>query len=72
MKYYKVTNYDETHHGYIYKDGMNLLDKPFEETGSCVKGGLYFTTIKHINKFYDYGCYLREILLPCPRSGRLG
>lgn len=62
--FYKVTNFKEVHHGYIYKDGLNILDKSFELTGSCVVGGLYFTTLEHIHKFYDYGCFLREITLP--------
>lgn len=63
-KYFKVTNDKEIHNGYVYKDGLNILDKPFQEIGSCVEGGLYFTTAKHIHKFYSYGIYLREITLP--------
>ena len=62
--YYKITNKEECHHDYQYVDGLNVLDKPFEATGSCVEGGLYFTTIEHIFKFLHYGCYLREITLP--------
>ena len=62
--YYKITNKEECHHGYQYVDGLNMLDKMFEREGSCVEGGLYFTTIEHIFKFLDYGCYLREITLP--------
>ena len=63
-KYYKITNHLEKHHGYQYQDGLNILDKPFEEEGKCVPGGLYFTTIEHIPNFYSYGVYLREIFLP--------
>ena len=62
--YYKITNKEECHNGYQYVDGLNILDKMFEPNGSCVVGGLYFTTIEHIFKFLDYGCYLREITLP--------
>ena len=62
--YFKITNEDESHRGYQYKDGLNILDKSFEREGSCVPGGLYFTTAKHIAKFLHYGCYLREITLP--------
>src|SRR5690349_5275845 len=62
--YYKITNKDENHNGYQYYDGLNILDKPFEKDGSCVSGGLYFTSIKHIFKYLSYGCYLREIKLP--------
>lgn len=64
VSYFKITNLREVHNGYVYTDGLNILDKPFEEVGSCVPGGLYFTTIDHIHKFYHYGCNLREISLP--------
>ena len=53
--YYKITNKNENHRGYQYVDGLNVLDKKFEPNGSCVEGGLYFTTIKHITRFVVYG-----------------
>ena len=64
MQYYKITNFEENHNGFQYKDGLNILDKPFEEKGSCVRNGLYFTTLEHIQKFYCYGVNLREVHLP--------
>ena len=63
-KFFKITNKEENHKGYQYKDGLNVLDKPFEEEGSCVPGGLYFTDAEHIFEFLAYGIYLREISLP--------
>ena len=62
--YYKITNKKECHNDFQYVDGLNVLDKLFEVEGSCVVGGLYFTTAKHILKFLGYGCYLREVMLP--------
>lgn len=62
--YYKITNAKEIHHDHIYHDGLNILNKSFDETGSCVSGGFYFTTLKYIHKFYSYGVYIREIYLP--------
>ena len=62
--YFKITNFNENHHGYQYQDGLNVLDKPFEKDGSCVEGGLYFTDLKNIYNYYGYGCWLREITLP--------
>ena len=64
VAYYKITNEKEIHNGYAYHDGLNILTEPFAETGSCVKGGFYFTTIEFIHKFFDYGVHLREISLP--------
>ena len=63
-RYYKITNKDETHHGYKYQDGLNILDKPFDEIGTSASSGLYFTTIEHVPKFYRLGIHLREVHLP--------
>lgn len=63
-KFFKITNEQENHYGFQYKDGLNILDKPFEKIGSCVPGGLYFTDAKHIFDFLEYGVYLREVFLP--------
>lgn len=62
--YYKVTNQTETHYGYQYKNGLNILDGFFDETGSCVAGGFYFTTANHIHHYYNYGVYIRQVYLP--------
>ena len=62
--YYKVTNKDECHNGFQYSTGLNIDVNPFQETGSCVKGGLYFTTLEHITYFFDYGIYVREVTIP--------
>jgi hypothetical protein len=45
-KLYKFTNKNEDHNGFIYKSGLNQLDnmkEKFNPTGTCSKGGLYFT-----------------------------
>jgi hypothetical protein len=62
--YYKITNETENHYGYQYKDGLNVLEEPFDETLKCGKGGLYFTTSEFIHLFHDYGCNLRIVELP--------
>lgn len=62
--YYKVINHTKIHYDFVYKDGLNVLDRPFEDHGSCVPGGLYFTTINNITEFYGYGIYLYEVFLP--------
>src|ERR1700733_6675589 len=62
--YWKITNENENHHGYQYKDGLNVLIEEFEPEGSCVPGGFYFTETKDILKFLVYGVYLREVILP--------
>ena len=64
--YYKVTNKNEYHHGFQYKDGLNILIGKFNDNpeASCVKGGFYFTDYDHLPKFFDYGVWIREITIP--------
>lgn len=64
--YYKITNKDENHNGFQYKDGLNVLLEPFNDdlTDTCCPGGFYFTSAEYILKFLSYGIYLREVTLP--------
>jgi hypothetical protein len=48
--FFKITNFNECHNDYQYKDGLNILDKPFEKECSCVKGGLYFSDRENIHE----------------------
>lgn len=63
---FKITNREETHHGYKYKDGLNILNGEFNDKleDKCGAGGFYFTTRQYINRFYSYGIYLREVTIP--------
>lgn len=62
----KITNEIETHFGFKYVDGLNILVSEFNDDPNvkCGSGGFYFTTKKHIQKFYSFGIYLREISIP--------
>jgi hypothetical protein len=62
--YVKITNNDECHNGFQYQDGLNIVNKPFEQTGSCASGGLYFTDLENVHNFYYYGVWLRIIEIP--------
>jgi len=64
--YYKVTTKTENHHGFQYKDGVNVLKQKFNSNpkASCVRGGFYFTDKKNILHFLGYGYWVREILIP--------
>ena len=64
QKFYKVMKENEIHYGFKYQEGLNIDTEPFREIGCCVSGGLYFTTSKHIHKFFKYGKYIREVFLP--------
>lgn len=64
--YYKVTNEHETHHGFKYVDGLNVLKEKFNNNFdySCGPGGFYFTTLRNIPNFYGHGINIREISIP--------
>ena len=65
IKYFKILNKDRNHNGFQYKIGLNVLPQgEFARTGLCVPGGFYYTTIKHILKFVDYGVDLFEVIIP--------
>lgn len=63
--YYKVTNKKECHHGYQYKNGLNIdkqefNDDPEEKCGN----GLYFTDKENIKRYLNYGIYIRKVYVP--------
>ena len=64
--YWKITNESEIHKGMEYKTGLNTDILPFnnDESKSCVKGGLYFTDLENISKFFGYGVWARPITIP--------
>ena len=64
--YYKVTNKNECHHGYQYKDGLNILKEKFNDdsTASCCAGGFYFTDYENLPRFFEYGTWIREVTIP--------
>jgi len=64
--YYKVTNENEIHHAYQYKDGLNVLNEKFNDDpkASCVAGGFYFTDYDHLPEFFEYGVWIREVTIP--------
>jgi hypothetical protein len=62
--YLKITNENENHHGLQYHDGLIIDPIPFAKEGSCVTGGIYFTTPEFICEFINMGIYLREVTIP--------
>lgn len=65
----KLTNPSETHNGYVYADGLNLLGRrQFSPHGSCSTGGLYFCDQRSIPAWILYGntmtLYYRAVSIP--------
>ena len=63
MNFYKILNEKENHNGYQYKTGLNIDSKPFQPSGDCESGGIYYAR-EDILAFLNYGCYLRKVTIP--------
>ena len=63
MNYYKITNEEEIHNKMEYKDGLNVDILPFNPSGDCDPGGIYFAR-EDIFAFLNYGKWIRKVELP--------
>ena len=63
MNYYKITNETEMHHGLKYKTGLNTDPIPFNPSGDCTTGGIYYAR-KDVLTFLDYGPWIRKVTFP--------
>ena len=70
VKCYRLTNKNECHNGFQYRDGLNVDTIPFTPEGQCQPGGLYFFSdvqlaecIQHLpSRFIPF--YVREVTFP--------
>lgn len=63
--YFKVVDKNLQHSGFTLKlDTKNDLGEPFNPEEKYVSRGLYFSDLKHITRFSDYGQYVIEIEVP--------
>src|SRR5579872_6702491 len=64
----KLTNSYENHNGFQFTDGLNVDTNIFNPSGSCRKGGIYFTDIEEAGRWIMYGGstmrYMRQVLVP--------
>jgi hypothetical protein len=63
MNYYKITNENECHRGLQYHDGLNIDTVPFNPSGDCEPGGIYYAK-EDILAFVSYGCWIRKVEIP--------
>jgi hypothetical protein len=50
---YKLLYADLCHHGFTYKEGLNVDTLPFNPSGSCEPGGLYYTKLELLPLWFD-------------------
>ena len=60
----KILNKKQNHKGFQYKQGLNVDIEPFNPSGTCLPGGLYFANIKNFLDFYSFGESMWRILIP--------
>lgn len=64
VQFYKILSEDMIHHGFQYKLGKNVDILPFNPSGYCEPGGLYFTTFEHVFKYLSFGTKIGIIEIP--------
>ena len=69
-QYFRLTNEEERHRGFQYKDGLNVDTNKFHPYGQCKQGGLYFFSREEIWKYDNYVPivhivhWVREVTVP--------
>ena len=64
MNFYKILNKEETHYGLKYHDGLNVDPLPFNPSGNCEPGGIYFSR-EDILAFLNFdSVWIRQVTLP--------
>ena len=63
MHYYKILRENKTHHGLVYREGLNVDPEPFDPSGNCLPGGIYFTR-KDVFAFLWMGLLICKVTLP--------
>ena len=60
----KFLRQDMNHFGFQYKEGLNVDTNVFYPRGSCLGGGLYFTTHKHRYNYCGIGPLIADVEIP--------
>ena len=64
FKFVKILANNLTHHGFEYKEGLNIDSVKFNPTGMCSAGGLYFTDLDKIHMYLHYGIKFSYVIIP--------
>ena len=67
-KFVKLTNELENHNGYQFETGLNIDSIPFNPSGECGTGGIYFCSREKMSMWLNYGykpmIYVRWVSIP--------
>ena len=61
-KWSKILAHDRTHHGFVYREGLNIDKHPFNKEPICCRGGLYFSDQPHM--WATYGPLIADVGIP--------
>ena len=64
FKFVKILANNLTHHGFEYKEGLNVDSVTFNPTGKCSVGGLYFTDLSKAYMYFDFGNNFSYVTIP--------
>ena len=69
-EFYKVLTTDYKHYDFTYQHGLNVDHIPFNPTGICSLGGLYFTEIDKVSYWIDRfkSVYIAKVTIPSNAS----
>ena len=65
-EFYKLLTTDYKHFGFTYQHGLNVDHIPFNPTGICSLGGLYFTEVDKVSYWIDRfkSVYIAKVTIP--------
>jgi hypothetical protein len=64
MHYVKIFNKNLKHNEFTYKEGLNIDHIPFNPTGTCKEGGLYFCEANDVHLYLNYGTLMADVEIP--------
>src|SRR5579872_1105985 len=69
IKFVKLTNRSENHHGLQFKTGLNIDFRKFHPEGHCKPGGIYFCEFSNLYNWLNYKSndemvYYRYVTIP--------
>ena len=69
-EFYKLLTTDYKHFGFTYQHGLNVDHIPFNPTGICSLGGLYFTEVDKVSYWIDRfkSVYIAKVTIPSNAS----
>lgn len=69
-EFYKVLTKDCKHYDFTYQHGLNVDHIPFNPTGICLLGGLYFTEVDKVSYWIDRfkSVYIAKVTIPSNAS----